>query len=348
MAGKKIKYYRLKKGLTSQELANKIGCTKAAISLYESDERDPGNEMLQKIADALDVSWIQLLSTNNKKLEFEHVSFRKKQKATKRDIELLKADIEKACSDRIAIMDMLGLVETHLKINHLSLKDTASFNASKIREYLHIPQSGPIYSITNALEDAGIIVLTFECSNEIDGINGKVNGIPYIFFNSNIKTIERKRFTIIHETCHIFLDESKTVIEEKDLEKYINKVAGNVLIPDEDIYLIFGKTNRELTVYLRNEVAKKYKVAPSCLINRLFETKVITEIYHKKFFIYLNKQYGRKNEPTLLDERYDSEEPTLFTYQVYSALSKELISASKAAEYLSIPLYDVMQNMRVE
>lgn len=348
MAGKKIKYYRLKKGLTSEELANKIGCTKAAISLYESDERDPGNEMLQKIADALDVSWIQLLSTNNKKLEFEHVSFRKKQKATKRDIELLKADIEKACSDRIAIMDMLGLVETHLKINHLSLEDTASFNASMIREYLHIPQSGPIYSITNALEDAGIIVLTFECSNEIDGINGKVNGIPYIFFNSNIKTIERKRFTIIHETCHIFLDESKTDIEEKDLEKYINKVAGNVLIPDEDIYLIFGKTNRELTVYLRNEVAKKYKVAPSCLINRLFETKVITEIYHKKFFIYLNKQYGRKNEPTLLDERHDSEEPTLFTYQVYSALSKELISASKAAEYLSIPLYDVVQNMRVE
>ena len=70
MAGKKIKYYRLKKGLTSEELANKIGCTKAAISLYENDERDPGNEMLKKIADALDVSWIQLLSSNNKKLEF--------------------------------------------------------------------------------------------------------------------------------------------------------------------------------------------------------------------------------------------------------------------------------------
>ena len=348
MAGKKIKYYRLKKGLTSEELANKIGCTKAAISLYESDERDPGNEMLQKIADALDVSWIQLLSTENKKLEFEHISFRKKQKATKRDIELLTADIEKACADRISIMDMLGLVDKHSKIDYLSLKDNASYNALKIRKFLNIPQSGPIYSITNALEDAGIIVLTFECSDEIDGINGKVNGIPYIFFNSNIKTIERKRFTIIHETCHIFFDESEIDIEEKDLEKYINKVAGNVLIPNEDIYLIFGKTNRNLTVYLRDEVAKKYKVAPSCLINRLLETKVITEIYHKKFFIYLNKQYGRKNEPTLLDKRYDFEEPTLFTYQVYSALSKELISASKAAEYLNVPLYDVMQNMRVE
>ena len=120
------------------------------------------------------------------------------------------------------------------------------------------------------------------------------------------------------------------------------------MIPTDDIYQIFGKTNRSITVYLRDEIAKKYKVAPSCLINRLFESGVITEIYHKKFFIYLNKSYGRKLEPSLLNEKYDSEEPTLFTYQVYSALNKELISASKAAEYLNVPLYDVMQNMRAE
>lgn len=348
MTGKRIKYYRLKRGLTTLELANKIGCTKGAISLYESDERTPDNETLQRIADALGISWIQLLSFENEKIEFEHISFRKKQKATKKDVEILKVEIEKTCTDRISVMNMLGLIDKDLKIGHLSLKDDPSYNASKIREFLNIPQNGPIYSITNVLEDAGIIVLSFECSNEIDGINGKANGIPYIFFNSNIKTIERKRFTIIHELCHIFFDEPEMDIDEKDLEKYINKVIGNVLIPNNDIYLMFGRMNRELTIYLRNEVAKKYKIAPSCLINRLLETNVITEIYHKKFFIYLNKKYGRKNELTLLDERYDSEEPTLFTYQVYSALSKELISASKAAEYLKVPLYDVMQNMRIE
>ena len=36
MIGKKIKYYRLKKGLTTEQLAKAIGCTKAAISLYEN------------------------------------------------------------------------------------------------------------------------------------------------------------------------------------------------------------------------------------------------------------------------------------------------------------------------
>lgn len=347
MAGKKIKYYRLRKGITSEELAKKIGCTKAAISLYENDEREPSNDVLKKIADSLDVSWIQLLSQNKMELKFKHISFRKKQKATRRDVELLTADIEKACADRVAIMDMLGLIDNHFESKCLSITDNPSINASKIRETLNLPLSGPIYSIVNALEDAGIIVLSFECTDEIDGINGKVNDIPYIFFNANIKTIERKRFTIVHETCHIFFD-GDADIEEKELEKYINKVAGNVLIPTDDIYKIFGKTNRNITCYLRDEIAKKYKVAPSCLINRLFESGVVTEIYHKKFLIYLNKSYGRKLEPTLLNKKYDSEQPTLFTYQVYSALSRELISASKAAEYLNIPLHDVMQNMRAE
>lgn len=348
MVGKKIKYYRLKKGLTIEELAKSIGCTKASISLYESDDRMPSNDILQKLAEALDVSWIQLLSEDNKKLNFEHHSFRKKQKATNRDIELLKMDIEKACKDRIAIMDMLGLIDHHLAIDYLSFKDESAFNANKIRKQLNIPPMGPIYSITNILENAGIIVLSFECAEEIDGINGRVNDIPYIFFNSKIKTIERKRFTIMHEVCHFFFDESQAELEDKDVEKYINKVAGNVLVPSEDLYLLFGKTNRNLTIYLRDVVARNYKVAPSCLINRLFESGIITESNHRKFFIDLNKNYGRKNEPSLIEEKYNVEEPTLFTYHVYSALNKELISVSKAAEYLNVSLYEVMQNMRTD
>ena len=66
------------------------------------------------------------------------------------------------------------------------------------------------------------------------------------------------------------------------------------------------------------------------------------------YFIYLNRNCGRKAEKTLLDPIKDSEEPTIFTQYVYLALSEELISASRAAEFLHVPLYDVMQNMRVE
>lgn len=349
MIGKKIKYYRLKRGLTSDMLAKAIGCSKAAISLYENEEREPSVEVCKAIAKVLDVPWIELLSRENNNLSFDHVSFRKKQKASKRDIELLTMEIEAKCADRISLMNIVGLINFNVfKPEKLSFEKSISENARIIRIALGLPSSGPIYSVTNVLERAGIIVLSFECADEIDGINGLVNDIPYIFFNSKNRTIERQRFTIVHEACHLFFNNSEENRKEKDIEKYINQVAGNVLIPTEDIYSIFGKTNRNITTYLRDSIAAQYKIAPSCLLNRLLEAGVITEMYHKNYFIFLNRNQGRKAEKSFLDPIKDSEQPTIFTQQVYLALSQELISVSRAAEFLHKPLYDVMQNMRTD
>ena len=347
MIGKKIKYYRLKKGMTSEELANAIGCTKAAISLYENEEREPNDTICRKIAKVLDVPWVELLSRKTDKLVFDHASFRKRQKASKKDIEILKMEIESKCADRIGLMNIVGSINfKSFKPKKLSFNDSPAVNARKIREMLGIPTSGPIYSVTNVLEHAGIIVLSFDSAEEIDGINGQVNDIPYIFFNAKNRTIERQRFTIVHETCHIFFDDAGR--KESEVEKYINQVAGNVLIPDDDIYSIFGKTNRNITVYLRDSISRQYKIAPSCLINRLVEAGVVTKTYQTNYFIFLNRTCGRKNEKTLLDQDVDSEQPTIFTQQVYLALSQELITTSRAAEFLHVPLYDVMQNLRAQ
>lgn len=349
MIGKKIKYYRLKTGMTTEELAKAVGCTKAAISLYENEEREPNSEVCKIIADALNVPWTELISRSDKTPVFNHLSFRKKQKASKKDVELLKMEIENKCSERISLMNIVGLLNFKaFKPKKLSFDISASSNAKTIRSILGLPSTGPIYSVTNVLEHAGVIVLSFDCSEEIDGINGLVNNIPYIFFNSKIRTVERQRFTLVHELCHLFFNNDEEKMSEKDVEKYINQVAGNVLIPDEDIYSIFGKTNRNITVYLRNNIAKQYKIAPSCLLNRLLEAGVVTEIYRKNYFIFLNRNGGRSLEKSLLDPANDSEQPTIYTQQVYLALSEELISASRAAEFLHVPLYEVMQNMRTE
>lgn len=349
MIGKKLKYYRLKKGMTVEELAKAINCTKAAISLYENEEREPNNDICKKIAKVLNIPWIELLSRNSDNILFDHISFRKKQKASKKDIELLKADIESQCSNRISLMNIVGLLNYKIfKPQKLSFKKSASENAEIIRSALGIPTAGPIYSITNILEQAGIIVLSFDCAEEIDGVNGMVNNIPYIFFNSKNKTIERERFTLIHEVCHLFFNDSEENRDDIKIEKYINQVTGNVLLPNDDIYYLFGKTNRNISIYLRDNVAKQYKIAPSCLLNRLYEAGVITELYYKNYFIFLNKTCGKKSEKTLLDPSKDNESPSVFTQQVYLALSEELITTSKAAEFLNIPLYDVMQNIRTE
>lgn len=83
MIGKKIKYYRLKKGMTTEELAKAIGCTKAAISLYENEKRKPSIDICKNIANALDIPWTELLPRNNSNLVFNHVSLEKNKKTQK-------------------------------------------------------------------------------------------------------------------------------------------------------------------------------------------------------------------------------------------------------------------------
>ena len=80
MVGKKIKYYRLKKGLTTEQLAKDAGCTGADILLYENEEREPSKETCKIIAAVLGVPWVALISRNNNNLVFDHISisFRKK------------------------------------------------------------------------------------------------------------------------------------------------------------------------------------------------------------------------------------------------------------------------------
>ena len=344
MFGKRIRYYRLKKGLTSEELANEIGCTKGAISLYENDERTPNTEILQKLADIFGIPLIQLMGRDDD-LKFKHYGFRKKQSTSKKDIELLIGDIEQKCADRIFVIDTLGLIgKDAFKAKRLSKDNGYDYNALAIRRALNLSSIGPIYSITRTLEDIGIIVLSFDCPEEIDGLNGVVNDIPYIFFNSKDRTIERQRFTLVHELCHLFFAHDE---EDKELERYINHLAGTVLISDIDLYREFGMLNHHITAYLRDSVAKKYKIAPSCLVVRLFEAGIITETYYRNYFKMLNSTVGKKKEPSFLDDIHDSELPSIFEHQVYLALSDDLITASRAAELLAVPLYEVMQNARM-
>lgn len=59
--GKRLKERRLELSLTQSEVAEKAGIKRAAYSLYESNKREPGIEILRSIAKALDTNLSALL-----------------------------------------------------------------------------------------------------------------------------------------------------------------------------------------------------------------------------------------------------------------------------------------------
>lgn len=63
--GKNIRKIRKEKKISSRYIANYIGCSQQAILQYERGERTPSIDILNKIAEALDVQINQLCSTES-------------------------------------------------------------------------------------------------------------------------------------------------------------------------------------------------------------------------------------------------------------------------------------------
>ena len=341
MFGKKIKFYRLKNKMTIAELANILNCTGAAISQYENDKRKPDMEMLNKLSDVFGITPLDLLP-NSMPLEFNHCGFRTNKRISDSEKQSFLLEVEDKCIKQIEIMDILSILPNKpFLADKLDFNKNISDTVEIIRDKLNVPPNGPILSIVSSLEKLGIIVLSFDAGDLIEGCNGTANGYTYIFFNKN-RTLERQRFTLVHEFVHLFYNHLKDV-DIKELENRVNKITGMVLIPDKDVIDEFGESNRNITKYLMESVAKEYIIAPSCLVRRLKDLDVVTDMYYRNFHRFLSKRVGsKKNEESLFEGKH--EEPVQFEQMVYRALGNELITASKASELLQIPLAQVIEN----
>lgn len=70
--GQNIKSLRKKKGLQQKELAAMIGQTATSIMHYEKEDRKPSQEVIEKIATALNVSPTTLLDWDDWEKRFNH------------------------------------------------------------------------------------------------------------------------------------------------------------------------------------------------------------------------------------------------------------------------------------
>jgi XRE family transcriptional regulator of biofilm formation len=69
MMGDMIKRLRREKGLTQEELAEKVGCARSTIKSIETNRNNPGPELLKKISDFFGVEPLDLENETNEKKE---------------------------------------------------------------------------------------------------------------------------------------------------------------------------------------------------------------------------------------------------------------------------------------
>ena len=341
MLGKNLKYHRLKSHMTKKSLAEAVGVTPMAITHYENNDRTPNMDMLKKLAKALGIRVTDFLEPSGKKLEFSHGKFRKGSKLGEMNQEFIKESVEEYFGRFFQVLGFLGGTEVLEKAplpNSLQWTYDTEEAGKMLREYLDIPKSGPTCKLVETLENKGILVFFLNIDSQyFSGMNGTVEGIPYIVINGTMST-ERIRSTIVHEIAH-FAFQWPESLSDSDEESIATAISGAFLLPREDAVRELGYKRTYISKSM-TMTCKEYGISMYMLVKRARICGIINESLEKAFYIKAGKCGWRTKEPNW---GYEENEPQLFAQLVYRAVTEDEISAQKGAELLKLSYESVVK-----
>lgn len=332
--GINLKRIRLLKNLSLEKAGKLLNMSAPAVSKYEKGLIVPNSTKLIEFANAYNVRVQDLIKTYNVP-EIKFNAFRKKQRLTGQNLELLKDIIRNKVSDYLEVIELnnINLLPKKIKKYSCNTIEDAENAANSFRKDYGLSIDQPISDLINVLENIGIVIIQIDnCNNkfnDFDGLSEIVNNIPIIVILKDSDGA-RQRFTISHELGHLILDINKNL----DEEKICNKFAGSLLMPKNSVINEFGNSRFNVSYYELKAFKKEYKVSLAAIVYRLRELNIISEYLYKKINISFSSNGFKKNEPILIEQ----EESYQFNKLVHKLEINDIISLNKACELLGISI----------
>lgn len=330
--GTRLKLARKMAGMSQQNLADALDqrITKQALSKYELGEMMPTGEMLLAVSKALKQK--PDFFVKQKTLELGRVDFRKRTKLSLKQEESIIERVRDFVERYLELEEILQVknpFENPLKNFKITQKNELNKAAQALRESWNLGDD-PIPNISEMLEMRGIKVVIIEADEAFDGLATTTeSGIPIIVVNKNGISIERLRFTIVHELAHTLLNLEILGDNEKLIEEWCHYFSSCFIIPDNMVYKLLGSKIRNYLYINELEKIKSYfGISIRALVHRFKTMGIITPTYYIKWNVYLSKTYGGIKEPG----EYKGEENALgFEMLISRGLAEGIISISKAA-----------------
>lgn len=331
----RLKQARIMRGLSMEALCDRINqeLSKQSLSKYENGQMLPDSKSLIMLSKALNVGVDYFFRPLT--IKIEKVEFRKKSKLGRRQIskiqEVVKEKLERYFEiESILDMQFYSRYQYHkCEQSVLSDKDVYPLVAS-IKDKWKLGEDG-INNLIEILEENGIKVIEIDAPKDFDGLCGLANeDKPFIVLNMNFDS-ERKRFTALHELGHLLLNFG--MLDEKDVEKYCNLFASEMLVSKEVFLQKIGSNRSDISMQELIPIQKQFGISIDALMYKAKELNVITDNRYKT---YCKKKNASETFKSLVNEsRYKAEQSFRFERLVYRALASEIISISKAGMLLN-------------
>ena len=343
-----IRRYMKLRDMTVPSLAQAAGISSTTLSNCLNDKSDPRISIIQKIADALDVTMAKLFT---EKPSFENFRLRSLYALTAK---------EKACRENL-LFSTYDKIQEYLNVERFAEKenefvfsnvifDDPIESAHVVRERLGISQNDAILDICELISKLGVKFFHFDFNySKTYGASVSANdGGPAIILNSSIPSVERKIFTIAHELGHILLHKdsfkSSETIEKKNSkeENEANLFAGELLCPQDVVFENVKDTRGFSFIDAVLRLKQQYRVSYGTVLHQYCNKYGISENYSdvtKKFqAMYANKNkvsFKGHYEPFALSETLYQFEDPFFRDIVVMLCINEKIPSAKAAELLN-------------
>lgn len=324
-------------GFTMQQLADLLDnvVTKQALSKYESGLMKPSSSVLLALCRILKVEPDFFFLNEPPKLGA--VFWRKKASTPQRLVDSVVERTRDYVERFAEAQDLVGEVEVFdnpLGNEIVSSEEQVMELAHRLRAAWNIG-TGSLGRVIELLEEHGVRVLLLDEDDAIDGLFVFADtSIPVVVVNKRNKSIERLRFTIIHELAHGLLNFSEEILaNERRVEELCHLFSTCFLLPKEALVKAFGNKPRYFRIEELLKIKLSYGISLRAIIHRLEREGLLPETYYRRWMVYLTKTYGPKEEPGSF---VGDEVPRKFEQLLHRGLAEGLISTSKAASLLGV------------
>lgn len=304
--GDRLKFARTYRGMSAQELADRIKVSRQSINQFENYSIDsdknskPSMENIENIAQELKFPVEFFFQKERENIKIKNTYFRALLSSKKKEKQ---SQINKAVLITVIydiLQEYLEFPDINIPVvqkENLSDKDISNA-ARELRDLWNIGNK-PIKDIIFLMENNGLVVTALSTNTEeIDAFTQyiKIENREYmcVVLENEKKSACRRQFSAAHELGHIILHANKINMNEiersefREIERQANLFASELLLPEEE----FKKDLIMPTSLKSYEILKrKWHVSILAMMMRACNLNIITQ----NQFQYLMKQYTIKN-----------------------------------------------------
>jgi Zn-dependent peptidase ImmA (M78 family)/DNA-binding XRE family transcriptional regulator len=346
--GENLREVRELRGLTILQLADYVGISKQAISLYENAKCKPSNDVFQKLIQLLKVP-PHFFAVPPIPAHSSPTFYRSMASATKamRDVAEQKLRWLRRIVDYLSQFvefPPVSLPECTLPADPIRIKNNEIEKAAdSLREFWGLG-GGVISNVAHLLENKGIIVSRlFLDSDKLDAFSilDDNSRRPYIVLASDKKSPFRSRLDAAHELGHIVLHRNvprqllRDRVVFKELEAQAFAFASAFLLPART----FGLERVTSSIESFKDIKIKWRASIGSMIERAAELGMISESQKTSLWIERSRRKWSKVEP--FDSDFEPERPNLISESFILLAAESVVAKEKILFDLALSATDV-------